>query len=366
MKLKIEKQTMINGLQNIQTIVSQRSSIPILSNVMLETCGDSLKITANSMDVSVQTIVNAKISKEGKTTIDGKRLFSIFREMSGVEIDMMVDDNYQTTLRSAASQFKLNGMSCEEFPRMPEIESDKNYSINQGVFKEMLQKTSYAASLDETRMALNGVLLSFKEGKLVVVATDGRRLALVEQEVEFPASMEMDIIIPPKTVNELMRTLESQGEGMLKITAEEKKVSFKFSNILIVSKLIDDKFPDYAQVIPESSEERVTIEREVLLAAIRRVALLTTEQSNSVKLCFTKNNIEIVTETPEIGEAKENVAIKYDGANVSIAFNPEFLIAPLKSIQSDEIYFEMTDEMNPGVIKTDVPFLYVIMPMRIT
>lgn len=364
MKLKVKRQNMINGLQKVQAIVSAKSTLPILSNVMLDVEGSKLKINATDLDVNVQITLDAEVEEEGSTTIDAKRLFSIFREISGDEVDMAVDENQLIELRSGSSFFKLNGMSSEDFPQMPEVEGEKTYTVSAGVFKEMLQKTSYAASTDETRLALNGVLLSFKGEKLTVVATDGRRLALVEQEVEFPASSEADLILPSKTVAELVRTLD--GEDDLKIKVAENQISFAFTNMLIVSKLVDDSYPNYEQVIPETSEARIAIERELLLAALRRASLLTTEQSNSVKLCFSENNIEIVTETPEVGQAKETLAVKYNGPEMAIAFNPEFMMAPLRSLQSDEVYFEMIDEMSPGVIKSDVPFLYVIMPMRIT
>lgn len=364
MKIKVSKQTMINGLQKVQSIVPTNSTLSILSNVMLHASDNKLTISATDLDINVRVTVDAEIEQDGSTTTDAKRLFSIFRELDGSEADMQVGDNNLTTIESDSSLFKLNGMSSEDFPQIPEVESDTSYTIESGVFKEMLQKTFYAASTDETRMALNGVLLSFKDEKLTVVATDGRRLALVEQEVEFPASAEADLILPPKTVSELIRTLD--GDDVLKIKLGEGQISFEFANMLVVSKLVDDTYPNYSQVIPDSSEVRVQIERELLLGAVRRAALLTTDQSNSVRLCFSENNLEIVTETPEVGEAKETIAVKYAGPVMSIAFNPHFLMAPLKSLQSDDVYFEMTDEMSPGVIKADVPFLYVIMPMRIS
>lgn len=364
MKIKVKKQTMISGLQKVQSIVPANSTLSILSNVMLQAEGQSLKISATDLDINVKATIAAEVEEEGSTTTDAKRLFSIFREINEDDIDLSVSENNQTEIMTGSSFFKLNGMSSEDFPQMPAVEGERVYTIESGVFGEMLQKTFYAASTDETRMALNGVLLSFKGEKLTVVATDGRRLALVEQEVEFPASSETDLILPPKVVSELVRTLD--GEDMLKIQVGESQISFEFANMVIVSKLVDDTYPNYEQVIPESSELRIQIERELILGAVRRAALLTTDQSNSVKLCFSENNLEIVTETPEVGEAKEKIAVKYSGPEMSIAFNPGFLMAPLKNLQSDEIYFEMTDEMSPGVIKADVPFLYVIMPMRIT
>jgi DNA polymerase-3 subunit beta len=268
------------------------------------------------------------------------------------------------SIRCGSSFFKLVGISEEDFPPLPRFEDVRSFSIEQGVFKEMLQKTAYAASADETRYVLNGVLLSFKADKLIVVATDGRRLALVEQELEFPEESEVDLIIPSKTVAELSRTLQDEGE--LKIRASENQVAFEFGNMLIISKLIEGSYPNFRQVIPSQSEERIAVEREGLLTAVKRVALMSSDQSSSVKLTFGKNRLEITTETPDVGEARESLPVKYDGKEISVAFNPEYMIDPLRNLHSDEVYMELTDELSPGVIKSDVPFLYVIMPIRIT
>ena len=240
----------------------------------------------------------------------------------------------------------------------------RSYSLDQGIFKDMLVKTSYAASSDETRQILNGVLLSSHGGTMTVVATDGRRLALVEQEVEFPEKAEGDLPIPSKTVNELMRTLGE--EGNLKINASDTQVAFEFDGMLIVSKLLDGTYPNFRQVIPSQSEEHLTIERELFLNAVKRVALLCTQEAPSVKLNLTKNKLEISTESPDAGEARESLAVKYSGKAMAVAFNPEFLMDPLRVLSGDEIILELTDEFSPGVVKSDVPFLYVIMPMRVS
>jgi DNA polymerase-3 subunit beta len=235
--------------------------------------------------------------------------------------------------------------------------------LEQGVFKEMLRKTAYAASTDETRYVLNGVFLSFRDAKLTMVATDGRRLSLVEHEVEFPAEAEADMILPSKAVSELVHTLNDEGE--LKIYAKENQVMFQFGNAFVTSKLIDGTYPNYRQVIPAQCEERIAVDRESLLTALKRVALLITEKSGATKLSFGKNNLVITLNTPEVGEVRETVPIKYTGKEVAVAFNPEFMMAPLRNLESDEVYLELTDELSPGVIKCDIPFLYVLMPMRI-
>ncbi len=364
MKLKVSRDAIIAALNKVQSIVSTRTTLPILSNILLEAADGQLKITATDLEVSVVTTVDAEVKTAGATTLPARRTFSIFKELSASEIEIDVDDGHIASIQSGSAFFKLNGMSEEEFPPLPNVEFKYSYSIDQPVLKEMLQKTCYASSNDETRYILNGCLMSFKDEKMTMVATDGRRLALVEQEVEFPAESEMDLVVPTKTVNELVRTLGDKGT--VEIRSTDKQIVFEFSDLTIISKLIDGTFPNFRQVVPSDSKERVAIERESLFAAIKRVAILTTDQSNSVKIQFSKNKIKIIASTPDIGEATEEVPIKYEGDDISMAFNPEFILDPLKVLVSDEVYFEFTDSLSPGVIKCDVPFLYVLMPMRVS
>jgi DNA polymerase-3 subunit beta len=230
--------------------------------------------------------------------------------------------------------------------------------------KDGLKKTSYAISTDETLYVLNGILFSFKENKLTLVATDGRRLALVDLELEFPRSQELDIIVPTKAVAELQRLVREEGE--VKLSIGENQIAFELNRTLLVSKLIEGNYPNYRQVIPGEAKERITLEREIFLTAVRRVSLLASEKSNSVKLIFSKSNIDIVANTPDVGEAKESLPVMYKGREFSIAFNPEFLMAPLRNLANDEIYLDLIDEMSPGVIKIPGPFLYVLMPMRLS
>jgi DNA polymerase-3 subunit beta len=268
------------------------------------------------------------------------------------------------SLRCGQSFFKMMGLAEEEFPVLPKLEDAKVFTLKQKDFKDGLRKTSYAISTDETRYVLNGILFSLKENKLTMVATDGRRLALVDLEVEFPRSQEGDMIVPAKCVGELQRLLGDEGE--LKMLVGENQIAFDVNGRLLVSKLIEGNYPNYRQVIPAETKERVTIEREQLLTAVRRVALLSSEKSNSVKLNFTKNNLEITANTPEIGEAHESLPVQYKGKEFSIAFNPIFLQDPLRNLPDDEVHLDLIDEMSPGVIKIGTPFLYVLMPMRIS
>jgi DNA polymerase-3 subunit beta len=199
---------------------------------------------------------------------------------------------------------------------------------------------------------------------LTLVATDGRRLALVDLDLEFPKSQEVDLIVPTKAVIELQRLLREEGD--MKVTVGDNQIAFELNESFLVSKLIEGNYPNYRQVIPSEAKERVTLERETFLNAARRVSLLASEKSNSVKLIFTKGNIDIVANTPDVGEAKESLPVMYKGKDFSIAFNPEFLMAPLRNLSEDEIYLDLIDEMSPGVIKIAGPFLYVLMPMRLS
>jgi DNA polymerase-3 subunit beta len=364
MKIKISKDIILEGLQKIQSVVSSRTTLPILQNILVKTEKDKIVLGATDLDVSVRTSVAAEISKAGATTLPARRIFSIFKELPAGEIEIDADDRNVATIKSGASVFKIIGISEEDFPALPKFEGGKVYTVDQAVFRDMLRNTSYAASRDESRYILNGVLLSFRGDKLTVVATDGRRMALYEQEVEFPKEAEADLVLPFKAVDELVKTLAD--EGSLKIHAVENQVCFEFNDMLIISKLIEGTYPNFRQVIPAHSEERIKLEREALLAALRRVSLISSEKSTAVKMAFSKNRLEINASTAEIGEARETIAIAYTGKALSVSFNPEFLMDPLRSLVKDEVYLELTDDLSPGVLKADVPFLYVLMPMRTT
>ena len=364
MKFEVAKSVFMDGLQKVLNVVSLRSTLPILSNVLINATKSSLTLATTDLEVSVRCAIDAKVQKPGASTIPARRLSSIIRELPDSAIQIEIDDKDNATVTCGSSFFKIVGLSKDEFPPMPKAEGKHSYTIDQAAFREMLRKISYAASTDETRYVLNGVLLSFKGGKLVMVATDGRRLALVEQEVDFPNEAQVDLIVPTKAVEELSHVLQDEGE--LKIQASDNQIIFDFDDVFVASKLIDGMYPNYKQVIPSQCEERVTMERESLLTALRRVSLVTSDKSNAAKMTFAKNKVAITMTTPDVGEARETLPVKYDGKEFSVAFNPEYMMDPLKNLNNDEVFLELTDELSPGVMKADIPFLYVLMPMRIT
>jgi DNA polymerase III subunit beta len=364
MKFSVTKEKLLECLQQVQNVVSTRTTLPILSNVLLQTNGSEIRLTTTDLDVGVRGSFEAQIEKEGATTLPTRRLFTIIRELPSSEIQFDVDGKNAASIRSGQSFFKILGLPEEEFPPLPKFDDSKIVTIRQKDLRDGLRKTSYAISTDETRYVLNGVLFSFKDNKLTLVATDGRRLAMLDIDLEFPRSHEADIIIPTKAVTELQRLLTDEGD--VRVSVGSGQIAFDLNNTLLVSKLIEGNYPNYRQVIPGEMKERVTLERETFLNSLRRVSLLASDKSNSIKLNFSKNNIDITANTPEVGEAKESLPVAYKGREFSIAFNPEFLMAPLRNLAEDEIFLDLIDEMSPGVIKIQSPFLYVLMPMRIS
>ncbi len=363
MKFSIEKSALAAGLQAVQNVVGSRSTLPVLSNVLISATDNEVSLSTTDLDVSVRCQVEGNIEEIGSTTLPVRRLFGIVRELPDSKITLESDEKEQTSLTSGSSFFKIIGLPSDDFPAIPEAEGDFSFLIDQGIFNEMLRKTAYAASTDETRYVLNGVMLSFKEGKLTAVATDGRRLALAESEVEFPEDSATDLILPSKAVSELMHVLKDSGS--LRIYPKKNQVIFSFDGNILASKLIDGTFPNFRQVIPTHCEERVTLEREMLLTALRRASLIIADRTSATKFTFDNNQLVILTMTPDIGESRETLPIKYSGSPITVAFNPDYMMDPLKNLSNDEVSIELTDNLSPAVIKCDIPFLYVLMPMRV-
>jgi len=369
MNLTISKDQIINGLQAVQNVVSTRTTLPILSNVLLRAEGDRLELTATDLDVTIACGVEAKIKRPGATTVPVKKLFGIVRELSNSEIDFEVDDKNTSSIRSGESFYKINGLSADEFPPLPKFKEEKKVVLKQETVKGMMKKTAFAISTDESRYVLNGIFISLKDHKMTMVATDGRRLALVDEEVELSEKSQGEFIVPAKAVIELNRLLQDKGE--IEIRYSENQASFtlkdeKGFSVLIITKLIEGNYPNYRQVIPSEVKERISLVREEFLHALRRAEIMTSEKSNSVKLAFGKNNLAITANSPEVGEARESLAINYKGKEMAIAFNPKYLIDPLNALTNDEVFIELIDELSPGVFKINGPFLYVVMPMRLS
>lgn len=363
MKFKIVRSKFLDSLKKVQNVVGSKGSMMILQNVLLEAREGHLHLTTTDLDISIRSMVQCDVEVEGATTLPAKLLFNaISKAAEGViEVDVNAEDRAEITAGSAL--FKLSGMPVSDFPSLPQDQNSFEYVIPQISLREMLRKTAYAASQDDTRKTLKGVLMSFRDGKLTMVATDGRRLALVEHEIELPDDAQRDVILPTKVVAELQRSLTTDGDA--RITIEKSQISFKLGDTRLYSKLLDEVYPNYRQVIPGEMNERVVVDRQLLLSAIDRVSVMTIDESNSTKLTFDANELIVSSAASEAGSARDVVPIKYDGPHIDIVFNPGFVMDPIKAIDEDEVTIELRDGHSPALIKCSVPFLYVMMPLRI-
>lgn len=374
MKLKINRDHFANGLAQVLNVVGSKATMPILGNVLIEAAKDSVTLTTTNLDLGIRCKLKAEVKEAGAITLPVKRLTTIVRELPNVDVTLDTTPSHQAKLSSGGSTFRISGIAKDEFPPLPDFGDDKTFTLGQADLVTMLQSVHYAQSSDETRYILNGVYFNFKDGKLSLVATDGRRLALVSKELEVPAANAGAIILPAKTVAELLRML-GKGEK-LKISFSDRRASFQIAtdkdtsglveSIYLHSKVVEGNYPNYQQVIPKETHQRIKLERELLAQCIHRAALVCSEKSNSVKLKLTTNRLEIFAQSPDFGEAHESMAISYSGPELQVAFNPAFLIDPLRALTKDEVFFEVKDEMSPGVFKTLENFVCVIMPVRLS
>lgn len=363
MNFKITRSQFLEGLKTVQNIVPSKGALQIIQNIMLEAKEKSLYLTTTDLDISIRCVVDCDVVNEGATTLPAKLLLNTIAKAPEGVVEVEVDAQDRAVIKAGSSTSKLSGMSVVDYPNLPKDSDSFEYVLPQITLREMLRKTAYAASQDDTRKTLKGVLTSFKGGKLTMVATDGRRLALVEHEIELPKEAEKDVILPSKVVNELQRSLATDGD--VKITIEKSQIAFKMGQTKVYSKLLDEVYPNYRQVIPDSCVERISVDRQLLLSALDRASVMTMEESNSIRLTFESNQLIVSSRAAEVGEVRDIVPIKYDGTKIEIVFNPNYVMDPLKAIDEDEITMELNDGTKPALIKCSVPFLYVMMPLRI-
>jgi DNA polymerase-3 subunit beta len=374
MKFKINRDHFSNGLQQVLNVVGSKATMPILSNVLIEAEKENIALTTTNLDLGTRCKIKAEVKEPGSVTLPVKRLATIIRELPNIDVILEVSANHQVKLVSGGSQFRIMGIGKEEFPPLPDFGEDKWFSLEQSELANMLKSVAYAQSADETRYILNGVYLNFRDGKLSLVATDGRRLALISKEIEFPAVNAGSIILPAKTVAELLRLLDKGTK--LKISFNERRASFQIAtdkdtsglveNIYLFSKVVEGNYPNYQQVIPKETHQRIKLERELFLQCVHRAALVCSEKANSVKIKLSSNLLEITAASPDFGEAHEAMAIAYSGPDLQVAFNPQFMLDPLRALTKDEVFLELKDEVSPGVFKTLESFICVIMPVRLS
>ena len=374
MKLTIDKAELQRGLGRIQAIVEKRNSMPILANVLLTASGKGetgrLELAATDLEVGVRGSHTAQVWKPGAVTISARKLYDIVRELPEDAIHLDASAQAYVELRCGRSRFNLAGAAADEYPNLPEFSPKVLVRLQAAVLSQMIERTMYAASLDETRYNLNGVYFEVlpTDAKLRMVATDGHRLALIDRSIGSQASgLASGVIIPRKGLAELKRLVDEEDADEIELGFEGNNGLAKKGDVTLVMRLIEGEFPNYKQVIPKSSDRKLTLETDPLVRALRRVALLSAERSRAIKFEVSDGKLVISSSNPDLGDAQEELDVDYAGPATTIGFNAKYLLDCLGALGSKEIQLAFRDGDKPVEIHPadDADSLAVVMPMRL-
>lgn len=372
MNLKVDKKDLVALLSKTQNIVEKRNTMPILINILLQAEGNELRVFATDLEVSLTDQATAKIQAEGKIAVNAKNLFDIVRELSEGEIALEVKPNNRLQIKQNKSVFNIVGISSEEYPVFPTFKTNDFIEVNPEVLMDMIDRTIYSVSNDETRYHLNGVYFEKKteNGKTQfrMVATDGHRLSLVDRFTDENTAniITSGVIIPRKGLAEVKKIIDF-SDMPIQMAVEGSQLIVKTGSTVLMVRLIEGKYPNYQQLIPNNLKKTASINRESLLSSIRRVSLLSNQKSKGVTIALANGKMEISSNNPELGDAKEEIDVDYTGEDLKIGFNAKYILDILNSFQDDNLSLELDSQLSPGLIRpeNDINYTCVVMPMRI-
>ncbi len=375
MNFEIHKKEFLKGLSLMQSVAGRKTTLPILSHILIEGEKNSIYLTGTDLETGIREELTATVQQGGKASISAKKLYEIVRELPEEMIHIKKKENHWITLQCANSIFNLAGLDPDEFPSLPTYQDEYFSKVSTHLMKEMIEKTVFAASNEESRYHLNGVLFSqSQQGTKVVlrmVATDGHRLSLIDRENQAIRGIEKGIIIPKKGVLEIKKIMGDQdGEEEIESYFDQTHGFFKMGKSLMVIRLIDGEFPEYDQVIPKGNDKKIVMQKERIYGCLRRVSTMASERVEGIKLSLKRNSIELNSYHQDFGDAKEEVEVSYEGPPIEIGFNARFLMEALNVMDMDEVMMELKDEGSPGILKPlstteSSNQICIIMPMRI-
>jgi len=353
-------------LQRVQGFISLKGANPVLSNIRVKTTGEGIEVFATDYDIGLKGFYMAAVSEPGAVTLHGRMIYDIVRQLPDEEIKLRYSGSGRCEVSCGNSNFKLATIDPDEFPEEPQCQEEKLLNMDTEMFKDMLKKTSYAISQNESRMALNGVLCEILPDSLKIVATDGHRLAFVGRSVEFPVKESLSVIISRKAVSEIMKLLE-EHEGALQFLRSDNRLFFKMGTLMFFTREVEGSFPNYDQVIPKKHTKTAVIEVEKTKQAIRRVATVSSEKSHLIHLNFKKEKLEISSEVSEIGEAREEIDIEFNHEPLKVGLNSVYTLDALSHIRSEKAVLNMEQTLDAVLVKPtdDDDYISIIMPMRI-
>jgi DNA polymerase-3 subunit beta len=370
MELVVRKSDLLRELQLFQGIVERKNTIPILANVLMDAKGDEVTLLATDLEVGLRSKCAATIAKGGSATLPAKKFYEIVKSLPDTDIRIADDKN---GVKIAADRFesRMQTLPREDFPSLPEPGGAATSALARSAVKEMVSKTAFAITGEDTRYFLNGALFVLRPGDMSLVATDGHRLALVNMTRDGgpKAADEVKAIFPKKTLGELARLLmEGDGEDV-SYERGENHLFFHVGPRLLISRMIDGQFPAYERVIPKGNDKHIEFERDRLTNAVKRVQILSNERSRAVKIQIDKGKVEITSSSPDIGEARETLPVDYSGSSMQICFNAQYVLDFLSAVTTDIVSLDLKDEVSQAVMKPvgaeGYDYTYVIMPMRV-
>lgn len=370
MKITVEnKKDLLEALGKVQGVVEKRNTLQILTNLYLQVSQGQLTIKATDLEISMETSVPVTMEAPGTVTVSAKSFFEIVKELPDKEIKISAKENHWIAITCGSSKFNIMGIAPEDYPALPAFSRSTFVKVNPTKLRHMIDNTIFAISTDETRYHLNGVFLDQAEGnRQRMVATDGHRLAYVETELfaEPQGILGKGIIIPRKGVQELKKLLDT-GIDSPEISLEGNHLILKAGPTYLFIRLIEGRFPDYKQVIPKNNPFVITLDTRELLLSLKRVSLLANEKSKGIKVSAREDKVEISTNNPEIGEAKESLDAAYRGDLIEIGFNAKYLMEAISGITEEKVELALNDRMSPGIVRKegDSSYLCVLMPMRL-
>ncbi len=378
MEVKIQRSQLLSHLQRAQNIVERKTTLPILAHILMETESSGLRLSSTDLEVGVTETCDAQIVTEGSTTIHARKFFEIIREIPEGEIHLKQKEE-QLEIRAGRSRFRLRSLSPEEFPKIPPIETTESVKLSADVLQEMIQKVFVSVSSDETRYTLTGILTHMvrenEETVLRMVATDGHRLSFCERKLpdtnclsafqKTSEGQDRDIILPKKGVQEIRRLME-EGAGDIEFGLFQENAFVRKDNLSMIMRLVQGKFPDYLAVFPGEIESVITAEASVLEESLRRVSVLSTEKSKGIRFSVKPDKLTFFSNSPEIGEAEEEVDVVYQGEPFEVAFNVRYLLDFLQTVKG-KVSIEFGAGFKPCVMreKDDLKYSYIVMPLRI-
>lgn len=365
MEIRLSRSEFLDELMPMQGIVERRSTIPVLSHILLRVAEGRLHVSATDLDVSLTTWCEGKIARDGGIAVQARKFIEIVRSLVGDDVQLALEDDSRLRIAAGQSRFRINGLSPDDFPTLPKVTEKEVQELPFGELKRMIGKVLFAVSAEESRFQLNGALLNIQTDGFGLIATDGHRLALVENALKGGQGAE-GILVPRKALQELQRF---EGTDKLLFRKGEHHLSFETGRRELISRILEGTFPDYERVISKDNDKEASFERAALAAAIQRVALLTGDRARAVRLQFTDSLLVISATNPDLGDAVEELSCDYVGPEVVLGINPDYLGQFLSAVETERVRFQIKDEntqcVGLPVEGKDQRYLCVIMPMRV-